>query len=144
MLNLLISNQLDHFISTLPSPAAFRRFLLDLKNAQDSELFQLEQEYLTLVRDRRTALINYLRSSSATASGKRNIHEGLKDLHDRTQAEFDALLKVKVYYGWQLGQVKKQIEALKAAGFPSALLSSRGNCEIEYYQSIMEYLLLKL
>ena len=141
---------MDHFISSLPSPPAFRRFLLDLKNAQDSALFQLEQEYLTLVRDRRTALINYLRSTS-NANGKRSVGEGLKEMHAGTQAEFDAFLKVKVYYGWQLGQVEKQIEALISAGFPRALLSSTGinntNANfntLAYYQCIMDYLLLKL
>ena len=138
----LITNQLDYFISTLPSPPTFRRLLLDLKNTQDAELFQLEQEYLTLVRDRRTSLVNYLRSSSATG-GKRNIHEGLKEIHSRTQAEFDAFIKVKVYYGWQLGQINKQIEALKVAGFPVALLT-QGNGECGYYQSVMKYLLYKL
>lgn len=136
----LITNQLDHFISTLPSSASFRRLLLSLKNTQDSELFQLEQEYLALVRDRRTSLLNYLRTTngSTAAGGKRNILEGLKELHGRTQAEFDAFIKVKVYYGWQMGQLSKHIEVLKEAGLPGALLSNGG---IGYYQSVMEYLL---
>lgn len=136
----MIRNQLDHFISTLPSPSSFRRgLLLSLKNIQDSELFQLEQEYLALVRDRRSSLLNYLRTANNTTAGKNKVLEGLKELHGRTQAEFDAFLKVKVYYGWQLGQLSKQIEALKEAGVPCALLSN--GCGVGYYKSVMEYLL---
>lgn len=122
---------------------------MELKNSQDSELFQLEQEYLALVRDRRTNLINYLRTNStgnSSARGKRDILEGLKACHNKTQLELEEFLKVKVYQEWQLGQLRKQIDALREAGFPAALLYNDPHGQgmkgaVAYYQSVMKYLL---
>ena len=130
---------MDHFIANLSDKAAFRRVLLELKHSQDDSLYTLEQEYLCLVRDRRTALINYLKSSS---QNKRQVIEGLKEMHTRTQAEFDAFLKVRVYDGWQSAQLASQIETLHKAGISSALLNEREG--ISYLQTVMEYLLIKL
>ncbi len=142
----MIINQIDSFISNLPSKTDFRRFLLDLKQTQEQELFTLEQEYLTLVRDRRTALINYLRTASVgdggEGEGKRHIHDAVKQMHARTQAELDAFLKIRVYEAWKMGQLVKQRDALKECGFPSALLV--GNKDHEELCGIMNYLLLKL
>lgn len=128
---------MDHFVDNLPDKLAFRRTLLQLQHHQSEALYSLEQEYLALVHDRRTALITHLKSSS---TNKRQVLEGLKEMHRRTQAEFDAFLKVKVYDGWQSAQLASQIEALKLAGVPGALLQG----EIVYLQSLMEYLLIKL
>ena len=125
-MNPIVANQIDFFISNLPDKPVFRRFLLELKHSQESELFQLEQEYLSLVQERRVALINYIRSS---VGNERHVHDTLEQMHGRTQAELDAFLKIRVHEGWQAGQVHKQIEAMRSAGFPSALLEleSGGN-----------------
>ena len=62
-------------------------------------------------------------------------------MHTRTQAEFDAFLKIKVYEGWQEGQLMSHLEALKEAGLPVALIK---DCDVKYLRNLMEYLLLKL
>lgn len=63
-------------------------------------------------------------------------------MHIRTQSEFDAFLKVKVYDGWQEAQISRQIDALREAGVPVALL--KGNEGIEYMRSLTSYLLFKV
>lgn len=133
-------NQLNHFIDSLKDDRQnFRKFLLDLQYQQQELLYCLEQEYLGLVRDRRTALVNYLKTS--TDNPKRQVGDGLKEMHARTQAEFDAFLKVKVYDGWQEAQLLKHIEALKEAGFPAVLLQEN---DPKYLQSLMAYLLMNI
>lgn len=131
-------DQLNYFIESLnDTRPSFRKFLLDLQHQQQEQLFRLEQEYLNLVRDRRTALVTFLKSETAS---KRQMVDELKEMHSRTQAELDAFLKVRVYDGWLEAQMAKQIEALKGVtGFPTSLLVQDRNPK--YLQSIMAYLL---
>ena len=133
-------NQLNYFIESLDTAnrPEFRKFLLNLQNQQQEQLYCLEQEYLHLVRDRRTALVTFLKTST---NSKKKVSEELRAMHDRTQAEFDAFLKVRVYDGWLEAQLLKQIEALKAAGFPAVLLQDQNP---KYLQSLMAYLLIKV
>lgn len=139
-MNQLTINQLNHFVDSLKdNRPTFRKFLLDLQYQQNELLYCLEQEYLSLVRDRRTALVTYLKTS--TTNPKREVGDGLKEMHTGTQAEFDAFLKVKVYDGWQEAQLFKQIEALKDAGFPTFLLKAD---DPKYLQSLMAYLLMNI
>ena len=133
-------NQLNYFIDSLQdNRPIFRKFLLDLQYQQQELLYCLEQEYLSLVRDRRSALVTYLKTS--TNNPKRQVGDGLKEMHTRTQAEFDAFLKVKVYDGWQEAQLVKQMEAIKEAGFPAVLLKEN---DPKYLQSLMAYLLMNI
>ena len=134
-------NQLNYFIDSLQDKRpTFRKLLLDLQYQQQELLYCLEQEYLNLVRDRRTALLNYLKTNSGNNS-KRQVAEGLKEMHARTQAEFEAFLKVKVYDGWQETQLFKQIQTLKDAGFPASLLNENNP---KYLQRLMAYLLMNI
>ena len=135
-------NQLNYFIDSLQdNRPIFRKFLLDLQYQQQELLYCLEQEYLSLVRDRRSALVTYLKTSTSTNNPKRQVGDGLKEMHTRTQAEFDAFLKVKVYDGWQEAQLVKQMEAIKEAGFPAVLLKEN---DPKYLQSLMAYLLMNI
>lgn len=89
------------------------------------------------MRERRTALINYLRTPGGAS--KRQVHETLKEMHARTQAELAAFLKIRVYEGWQMGQMLKQMEALRAAGFPMIMGNDPVVC-----RELLNYLLLNL
>lgn len=122
------------------SKSEFRRFLLDMKQEQDEGLFALEKEYLSLVHQRRLSLLNYLKET--TSSGKREIGEGLKQLHTQIRAELDTFLRVRVYEGWQEAQLLKQIEALKQRGLPPAILFYDGS--VAYQRSLLSLILEKL
>lgn len=129
---------MNYFIESLnDTRPSFRKFLLNQQHQQQEQLFCLEKEYLNLVRDRRTALVTFIKSGTGS---KRQMGDELKEMHSRTQAELDAFLKVRVYDGWLEAQLVKQIEVLKGVtGFPTSLLIQNRNPK--YLQSIIAYLL---
>lgn len=116
-------NQLDNFVDNLEDKSLFRRQLLVFKHAEEESLFKLEQEYLKLVRERRTSLVTFLQSSSTT---KRAVSDQLKGMHDEIKAELASFLRIRVYEGWQWGQVHRLRQCLKDLGVPVSLLALAG------------------
>ncbi len=93
--------------------------LVELKRSQEESLFALEKEYVRLVADRRYSTIAALK---ANCTDKSFVNEPLKTLQNQTEEELAAFLRVRVYEGWQLGQVAGQKERLlKESSVPAEL-----------------------
>ena len=133
-----MTNQLDNFVENLEDKDEFRRCLLALKQEQEEALFKLEQEYLKLVRERRTALLSYLKSSSTT---KRALNDNFKGMHVEVQTELDSFLAIRVYEGWQCSQLHRQRQCLLELGVSAALLQA--DCTPQYMRELMSFLLYK-
>lgn len=112
--------------------------MLRLRREQEESLFALEKEYQALLLNRRQALLNFIRSNSSKTSTAT-----LRTMHTHSQEELDAFLKVRVFDGWQAGQLKLQLDGLlgKYEQLNDILGDEKDRRNVSYIRAVISYLI---
>jgi len=144
----VIKEQVDVFLGqkNAAERQAIRQFLLALKHEQDERLQLLEAAYMDLLRQRRHELLYYCRTADTTTTtttntNKKDIQTRLKQMHDNSEAELGAFVKVRVLIGWQEGELARQLRLLKQSALLPTLLIDAVNDRIGHLRAFIAYVM---